>query len=79
MKELTYKEVDEGAYQYVLPTILLSPVLVMLAQRALWDVWLSTFQLVHLGRLGGLVLAAVWLWRTAPRPSIQLDLWPEYA
>ncbi len=64
---------------YAIPTILLSPVLVMLARRELWDVWLNTFQLVHVGRLGGLILAAVWLWRTAPRPSLQRELFPGYA
>ena len=64
---------------YAIPTILLSPVLVMLARREVWDVWLSTFQLVHVGRLGGLILAAVWLWRTAPRPSLQRELFPGYA
>ncbi len=60
---------------YSIPTIVASPVLILLANIKAWAVWLDVFQIVHAGRIAGITLCAVWFWRsTAPRP-LQLELW----
>ena len=62
---------------YSIPTIIASPVLILLANLKAWIVWLDVFQVVHAGRIFGIVLCAAWFWRsTAPRP-LQLELWQE--
>ena len=62
---------------YSIPTIIASPVLIMLANLKVWAVWLDVFQVVHAGRILGIVLCAAWFWKsTAPRKP-QLELWPE--
>jgi len=61
---------------YSIPTIIASPVLILLANVKAWGLWLDVFQIVHAGRIAGIVLCAAWFWRsTAPRPP-QLELWP---
>ena len=61
---------------YSIPTIIASPVLILLANLKAWIVWLDVFQVVHAGRIFGIVLCAAWFWRsTAPRKP-QLELWP---
>ena len=61
---------------YSIPTIIASPVLVLLANLKAWGLWLDVFQVVHAGRIAGIVLCAAWFWRsTAPRKP-QLELWP---
>ena len=62
---------------YCLPTVMLSPSLAALATQGAWESWVSLFQVVHAGRIAGIVLCAAWFWRsTAPRKP-QLELWPE--
>ena len=61
---------------YCLPTVMLSPSLAALATQGAWESWVSLFEIVHLGRIAGIVLCAAWFWRsTAPRKP-QLELWP---
>ena len=61
---------------YCLPTVILSPSLAALATQGSWESWVSLFEIVHLGRIFGIVLCAAWFWRsTAPRKP-QLELWP---
>ena len=61
---------------YCLPTVILSPSLAALATQGAWESWVSLFEIVHVGRIVGMVLCGVWFWRsTAQRPS-QLELWP---
>lgn len=50
---------------YAIPGIVLAPILAYLAQRQAWEAWLGLFQIVHLGRIAGIVLCAWWLWKSS--------------
>ncbi|KKK76177.1 hypothetical protein LCGC14_2866250, partial [marine sediment metagenome] len=61
---------------YSIPTILASPILIVLANLEAWATWLDVFQFVHAGRILGIVLCGVWFWRSTRPAPLQLELWP---
>lgn len=61
---------------YSIPTIVASPVLILLANIKAWAVWLDVFQVVHAGRILGITLCAVWFWKSTARRPLQMELWP---
>ena len=61
---------------YSIPTIVASPVLILLANIKAWAVWLDVFQIVHAGRIAGITLCAVWFWRSTRSAPPQLEMWP---
>ena len=59
---------------YSLPTVVLSPALASLASQGLWDAWIPLFELVHVGRIAGLSVVGVWLWRSTRPEQLELRL-----
>ena len=61
---------------YCLATVILSPFLAALATQGAWESWVSLFEIVHVGRIAGMVLCGVWFWRSTRPEPLQLELWP---